>query len=91
MEDSRSGYHPSNKGLRNNREIGERATRFNTSKSPGPDEIHPKLLFELRDFLTQVLTKIFIRAHLMEHLEKNEILVNEQFGFLPVDHHNYNY
>ena len=110
----------------------EQLDSLNTSKSPGPDEIHPKLQFELRDILTQVLTKIFnksldetklpedwklahiasifkkgkklladnyrpvsllsivckifekiIRAHLMEHLEKNEILVIEQFGFLP--------
>ena len=108
--------------------VKEQLDSLNTSKSPGPDEIHPKRLFKLRDFLTQVLTKILnkswdetklpqdwklahiaslfktgkksladnyrpvsltsivrkiIRDHLMEHLEKNEILVNEQFGFLP--------
>ena len=132
MEDSRIGYHPSSKGLRNNRAIGERANRPTQNiEISRPDEIHPKLLFELRDFLSQFLTNIFnkswdktklpkdwklahiasifkmgkksladvcrpvnitsivckifekiIRAHLMEHLEKNEILVKEQFGFL---------
>ena len=35
---------------------------LNTSKSPGLDKIHPKLLFELREFLTQVLTKILNKS-----------------------------
>ena len=112
--------------------VKEQFDSIKTSKYPGLDEIHPKFLFELRYFLTQVLTKTFnkswdetklpeewklahiasiikkgkkssadnyrpvsltstvckifekiIRAHCMEHLEKNEILVNELFGFLP--------
>ena len=103
--------------------VKEQLDSLNTSKFPGPDEIHPKLLFELRDFLTQNLTKIFnkswdetklpedgklahiasifkkweklladnyrpvgltsivckmfekkVKAHLMKHLEKKEIL-----------------
>ena len=32
------------------------------SKSPEPDEIHPELRFELRDFLTQSRTKIFNKS-----------------------------
>ena len=42
--------------------VKEQLDSVNTSKSPGPDEIHPKLLFELRDFLTQVLTKFFNKS-----------------------------
>ena len=37
--------------------LKEKLDSLNTSKSPGPDIIHPKLLFELRDFLTQNVTK----------------------------------
>ena len=60
MEDSRTGYHPSKKDLEITENlVKEQLDSLNTSKSPGPDEIHSKLLFELRDFLTQVLTKIF--------------------------------
>ena len=40
----------------------EQLVSLNTSKSPGPDKIHPKLLFEMRDFLTQFLTKIFNKS-----------------------------
>ena len=32
----------------------EQLDSLNTSKSPGHDEVHPKLQFELRDFLTQI-------------------------------------
>ena len=35
---------------------------LNTSKFPGPDEIHPKLRFELRDFLGQFPTKNFNKS-----------------------------
>ena len=38
--------------------VKEQLDSLNTSKSPGPDEIQPKLLFEIKDFLTQFLTKI---------------------------------
>ena len=41
--------------------VKEQLNSLNTSKSPGPDKIHPKLLFELRDFLTQILTKIIFK------------------------------
>ena len=40
----------------------EQLDSLNTSISPGPDEVHPKLLFKLRDFLTQILTKFFIKC-----------------------------
>ena len=40
----------------------EHLDSLNTSKYPGPDEIHPKLLFELSDFLTQILTKILNKS-----------------------------
>ena len=36
--------------------------------------------------LTSIVCKVFeqlVTAHFLEHLEKNEIFVNEQFGFLP--------
>ena len=63
MEDSSIGYHPSNKGLRSNKAIGERATRltqyieiFRARRSS------PETSIELKDFLTQVLTRIFKRS-----------------------------
>ena len=42
--------------------VKDQLDSLNTSKPPGPNEIHPKLLFELRDFLTQVLTTIFNKS-----------------------------
>ena len=42
--------------------VKEHLDSLNTSKSSGPDEIQPKLLFELRDFLTQFLTKILNKS-----------------------------
>ena len=35
---------------------------INTSKSPGPDNIHPKLLYELRDVIYKPLTIIFRKS-----------------------------
>ena len=49
----------------------EQLDSLNISKSPGPDEVHPKLLFELRDFLTQVLTDILIKCWDETKLRKN--------------------
>ena len=37
--------------------VKEQLNSLKTSKSPGTEKIHPKLLSELRDFLTQILTK----------------------------------
>ena len=42
--------------------VKEHLDSLNTSKYPGPDKIHPELLFELRDFLTQFLTKILNKS-----------------------------
>jgi len=39
--------------------VREKLSRMNTSKSQGPDELHPKLLFELRNELCKPLTVLF--------------------------------
>jgi len=39
--------------------IGEKLSKVNTSKSQGPDELNPKLLFELRNELCKPLTILF--------------------------------
>ena len=38
--------------------VKEQLDSLKTSKPPGPDEVQPKLLFEIKDFLAQFLTKI---------------------------------
>lgn len=40
----------------------EKLSKIKTSKSPGPDGIHPKLLFELRNELSGPLTKLFQKS-----------------------------
>ena len=40
-------------------DIREELNRFDTSKSPGPDGIHPRVLFELREFILEPLLIIF--------------------------------
>ena len=42
--------------------VKEQLDSLKTSKSLGPDEIHTKLLFELKDFLVQILKKIFNKS-----------------------------
>src|SRR5207245_1908234 len=39
--------------------VGEKLSKMNTSKSQGPDELNPKLLFELRNELCKPLTVLF--------------------------------
>ena len=39
--------------------VGEKLNKINTSKSQGPDELNPKLLFELRNELCKPLTTLF--------------------------------
>ena len=107
--------------------VKEQLDLLATWKSPGADDIHPKLLFELEQFLAEILTnfkqilrgeeiteRLEISSHSihlqkrheitggelsprkpdinslqtlqkiypMEHLNGNEIFVNEQFGLL---------
>ena len=40
-------------------DIREELNRFDTSKSPGPDGIHPRVLIELREFILEPLLIIF--------------------------------
>ena len=40
-------------------DIREEPNRLDTSKSPGPDGIHPRVLFELREFILKPLLIIF--------------------------------
>ena len=40
-------------------DIREELNRLDTSKSPGPDEIHPRVLFELREFILKPLLIFF--------------------------------
>ena len=40
-------------------EVGNKLNKLNVGKSSGPDEIHPKLLYELRNELTNPITKLF--------------------------------
>ena len=40
-------------------DIREKLNRLDTSKSPGPDGIHPRVLFELREFILKPLLIIF--------------------------------
>ena len=39
--------------------VKKKLDKLDTNKSQGPDEIHPKLLYELRQELSSTLTKIF--------------------------------
>ncbi|CAG2184497.1 unnamed protein product [Mytilus edulis] len=41
------------------KEINKLLKHLNTSKSPGPDQVHPKVLFELADIIDTPLTMIF--------------------------------
>ncbi|VDI22679.1 Hypothetical predicted protein [Mytilus galloprovincialis] len=43
----------------NIKEINKLLKNLNTSKSPGPDQVHPKVLFELADIIDTPLTMIF--------------------------------
>ncbi len=51
--------------------IGEKLSKLNTSKSQGPDELNPKLLFKLRSELYKPLATLFN--------------VSIQTGFIPQD------
>ena len=42
--------------------VKEQLDSLNSSKSLGPDEIHPKLLLELRGFLAHIRTKIYNKS-----------------------------
>jgi len=39
--------------------VNSKLAGLNVCKSPGPDSIHPKMLYELRNELSKPLTKIF--------------------------------
>jgi len=40
-------------------EVCEKLNKLDISKSPGPDGIHPRVLFELRDLLSPIFYLIF--------------------------------
>ena len=62
MENSRNGYHPSSKGLVTEQLVKKQLDSLNTSKSPGQDKDHLDFLYEMRDFLTPIRTKIFNKS-----------------------------
>ena len=39
--------------------VWEKLTKLNVNKSQGPDELHGKLLYEVRDEITVSLTRLF--------------------------------
>ena len=39
--------------------VWEKLTKLNVNKSQGPDELHGKLLYEVRDEITEALTRLF--------------------------------
>jgi hypothetical protein len=42
--------------------VFEKLNNLNTNKSQGPDEIHPKLLYELRHELVKAFTVLFSKS-----------------------------
>ena len=80
MDDSRIRYHRPIKDLElSGKLVKEQLDSLIKLKSPEPDEIHPKLRFELRDFLTQMLTKVFNKSW-----DETKLLKTENLLTLPL-------
>ena len=57
-------------------DIREELNRLDTSKSPGPDGIHPRVLFELREFILKPLLIIFQTSWETNKLPKDWKMAN---------------
>ena len=57
-------------------DIREKLNRLDTSKSPGPDGIHPRVLFELREFILKPLLIIFQTSWELNKLPEDWKLAN---------------
>ena len=56
--------------------IPKQLMKLNTSKAAGPDRLHPRILFELKDLITDPLSKIFTQSFEEGRLPLNWKLAN---------------
>ena len=59
----------------------KKINELNTNKSPGPDNMHPRVVKGFSSIACKILESI-IRDSPMKYLMSNNILTNKQFGFM---------
>ena len=62
-------------------DIREELNRLDTSRSPGPDGIHPRVLFEIREFILKPLLIIFQTSWETNKLTEDWKLANSSVIF----------